>query len=134
MTYFPDRALYAGVPNALSAFLATYEHCSRRSGRTTAMVAALRDGDTVIFATEKEAMRAARLALDRGAHIRAVVVAVGKFDPGLFAQEGRRILFDHGWLTAYWSHVIAEGSAKFWECNDLYNPPFQEVAGTPKNY
>lgn len=134
MTHFPDRALYAAIPNALSAFLTTYEHCSARSGRTTATVHHLRDGDAVIFHDQREAMRVGRLALDAGKHIKCVVVAVDKFNPGVEVARGNRVLFDHGWVTAYWEHVLQKGSEQFWKVHELYNPSPQEVAGTPKAY
>lgn len=134
MTNFPDRALYAGIPNALRAFLTTYEHCSKGSGRTTASVAHVSDGDTVIFADTKEAIRFGRLALDARKHVRCIVVEVDKFNPGLVVEPGRRIWFDHGWVTAYWERVLERGSMKFWEVYEAYNPGFQEVAPTPKTY
>lgn len=96
-THFPDRALYAAIPNALRAFLVTYEDCSKGSGRTTASVAHVNDGDAVIFSNPKEAMRFGRLALDAGKHIKCVVVAVDKFNPGLLVEPGNRIWFDQ-WL------------------------------------
>lgn len=133
-THFPDRALYAAIPNALSAFLTTYEHCSRGSGRTTASVAHVNSGDAVIFLTPKEAMRFGRLALDEGKHIKCVVVDPDKFDPGLMVDRGRRIWFDHGWITAYWEGVLRKGSEKFWKVFEAYNPGFQEVAPSPKAY
>lgn len=133
-THFPDRALYAAIPNALRAFLVTYEDCSKGSGRTTASVAHVNDGDAVIFSNPKEAMRFGRLALDAGKHIKCVVVAVDKFNPGLLVEPGNRIWFDHGWISEYWSHVLDQGSRKFWEVFELYNPGYQEVAPSPKRY
>ena len=133
-THFPDRGLYAAIPNALSAFLTTYENCSRGSGRTTASLAHVNDGDTVIFATTGAAVHFGRLAERERKFIRCVVVAVDKFNPGLLVEPGKRIWFDHGWITEYWERVLSEGSRKFWEVYELYNPGFQEVAPTPKGY
>lgn len=134
MNHFPDRALYAAIPNALKAFAVTYEDCSKKSGRTTAALAAIADGDKVIFANAKEAMRFGQLAERAGKFIDCVVVPVTNFRIGLEARPGKRVWFDHGWLTEYWSHVIDEGSRKFWDCHELYNPSPQEVTGTPKAY
>lgn len=95
----------AGVKGAVEV----YFHSARRSGRTTAMLESLRDGDRVVFLEGQlaEARRIQRLAKELGKTI--MVYTVPPHNPrGIFekgSSEGRTI-FDHMWLEAYYRQKI----------------------------
>lgn len=98
-----DHGLQAHVKASLRTFIAF----SRRSGRTTAMIDAARDGDLIITANEPEARRLRRLLHDAGKE-----VAVGISDPGRNPMMLRgtnptgATIFDHVWLGLYWETQI----------------------------
>ena len=69
---------FFGIGAAYKAMAQVYSMAARRSGRTTALLNSLKDGDRVIFAKNEEADRFRRLAKHRGIEIKCVVVPVNQ--------------------------------------------------------
>lgn len=103
-----DHGLQAHVKASLRTFIAF----SRRSGRTTAMIDAARNGDLIITASEQEARRIRRLLQDAGKE-----VTVGISDPARDPMMRRgtnptgATIFDHSWLELYWETQIDRAAA-----------------------
>lgn len=80
---------------------------ARRSGRTTALVETVRDGDRIIFLNPREAHRVQRLVEERGVKCECVVLGPehAEWIFGRPPSEGRTI-FDHTWVEAYYAAAI----------------------------
>lgn len=93
-----------GIGNALRGQARCYFQTARRSGRTTALLESLRDGDRVIFATKKEADRVKRLAKQMDKEIEILVAPPKAPHDKLFSvgtPKGRTI-FDHSWVEQFY--------------------------------
>lgn len=92
-----------GIERLLSATVDAALNGARGSGRTSRMVADLRDGDVVVFGGERHARDVERVALAAGKRIRCVVVHPGDksmLDAKL-AGVRARVWFDHAWIEDY---------------------------------
>jgi hypothetical protein len=96
-----------GIGESIQEILRDYFGQERRTGRTTAMLEALRDGDMVVFLTHEEMRRVVRLAQIKGVKITGIVVPT--WNPHSVrdhpAPEGRTV-FDHSWIEAYYAQEI----------------------------
>lgn len=62
-----------GMYPASKAIMKIYFTFSRRTGRTTRMVAGLRDGDKIVFTNTNEAKRVYRLCREAGLKVQIIV-------------------------------------------------------------
>lgn len=99
-----------GIGAAIYGAVRIYTITSRRTGRTTSLVESLKDGDRVVFATDEEARRVARLCMDLGVKIDTVVL--GDRHPSELCRERGvsqgRTLFDHSWVERWYLRAIEE--------------------------
>ena len=100
-----------GIGNAMKSMAITYFQTSRATGRTTAMVEGLKDGDRVVFMTWVEATRVKRLCEERGVTIDCIVISPDQverlFERGI--SIGRTI-FDHSWVEKYYINALNQVS------------------------
>ena len=96
-----------GIGSAMKSIVRTYIRSSRRTGRTSALVESLKDGDRVVFLTNGEGERVRSLCEERGVGIRCLVCDPNDID--YVFQHGTsqgRTVFDHSWLEEYYQNVI----------------------------
>jgi len=113
----PQNTDFFGIGNALQGAAGIYFQTCRRTGRTTHLVEALKDGDRVVCASGPEAHRLGILARERGVEVQCVVV-----DPQNVHQlyemgtaQGR-LLFDHTWLERHYLLALDEAG---WRISEL---------------
>lgn len=103
-----------GIGAALEGAAVIYFRSARRSGRTTSLVESLKTGDRVVFLEAREADRVKRLCMERGVKIEVTVLDPKR--PGdIFHKNGSlpaegRMLFDHGWLEAFYLFRLREAA------------------------
>lgn len=98
-----------GIGAGVMGSVRTYFSAARQSGRTTALVESLKDGDRVVFTDDIQAEYVKKLCRQLGVKVECVVVSPrhpdGVFDRG--TPTGRTI-FDHVWLEEFYKERIAE--------------------------
>lgn len=101
-----------GIGAAMRGMALTYFQSARRTGRTTALVESVKDGDRIVFADSREAERVRRLCLERGITVECIV-SDPKTPQRLFERgtSKERTIFDHGWVEQYYLDVL-EGHAR----------------------
>jgi len=95
-----------GIGAAMRGVMGVYFTGARQTGRTTAMIEAVNDGDRIIFADSKEAARVERLLLHRGKSVTCLTISPRDsrfFNIG--TGQGRTI-FDHSWVEHYYLNAI----------------------------
>lgn len=103
-----------GIGAALEGAAQIYFRSARRSGRTTSLVESLKTGDRVVFLDAREADRVKMLCKERGVEIEVTVLDPKR--PGdIFHKNGSlpaegRMLFDHGWLEAFYLFRLQEAA------------------------
>lgn len=97
-----------GIGAAMQSLMFSYKVSSRHTGRTTSLVDSLKDGDRVIFLSQREAIRVQRLCKERGIeiatqvyHPKETAILASKSLP----RDGRTI-FDHSWVEEFYSIAI----------------------------
>ncbi|GMQ53463.1 hypothetical protein [Halopseudomonas aestusnigri] len=96
-----------GIGAGISGAAQTYLQAARRTGRTTAMLESLKDGDRVLCDSEREAARLRRLIKERG--LRVEVLAVSPSQPMVAFQRGTpsgRTVFDHSWVEQFYLNAV----------------------------
>lgn len=96
-----------GIGAAMKSMAQIYSHSARRTGRTTAFMNSLKDGDRIVCAQGREAERLRRLCQERSLNV--TVLAISPKDPGALFQHGTskgRTLFEHTWVEQYFQLVI----------------------------
>lgn len=96
-----------GIGAAMAGMLGTYQSAARRSGRTTRMINSLKNGDRVVFMTEREAKRVTRLCADRGISVDAIVGDPAR--PYTIMGSGRssgKTVFDHSFIEQFYLEAI----------------------------
>lgn len=92
-----------GIGAAIYGAARVYFQSARRTGRTTALLDGLKDGDRVCCATSAEARDLERQCKERGLKVQVFTLppnrALQVFDRG--TPQGRTI-FDHGWVELYY--------------------------------
>lgn len=112
------------VDAALKSMLQIYFSNARSSGRTSAMINSLKDGDVVIFADDREARRVKRLAAQRGIHIATSTARLDR--PEYYADKikGGRVVFDHEVIEAFYLREINH-------CTAFLDRLLEELSGRP---
>ncbi|WP_378952241.1 hypothetical protein [Mesorhizobium sp. ANAO-SY3R2] len=101
----------------LAAGLEIYILSSRRTGKTTRMIANLKDGDQVVTLHQKEADRLRRIFKERKLDVRVITIAEPQPHEVLTrvsTASGRgRTHFDHSWVEAFFSRAIDNAAKDF---------------------
>ncbi len=98
---------FFGIGAGVKAVVNLYSITARRSGRTISLINSLKDGDRVIFDSEREARRVQRLAKDRGINLDYLVV--NPDNPEALYQyrmSSGRTIFDHVWVEAFYKNSL----------------------------
>jgi hypothetical protein len=99
-----------GIGAAVKGMLMIYSRSGRKTGRTTALINSLKDGDRVIFSDKREANRFERLCRDRGLYVCCIVIEPR--EPQRVMALGRvtdcRTVFDHSWVEEFYLHKVKE--------------------------
>ena len=96
-----------GIGAALKAVANIYFMSARKSGRTTAMIDGLKNGDQVIFSNAQEAYRVQRLCREKGIDVKCISVEPHKFHAaGKFYNARGRTIFDHSWIEQYYLKTL----------------------------
>lgn len=101
----------------LTATLDVYGMTARRTGRTTAMLAAAQQGDLIIVATENEMMRLRKkLAATRDENkIQVVAMNPQRLNHlGSMRRNYRAIHFDHDWLERFYQNALSSASSELY--------------------
>lgn len=97
-----------GIGNGVQGAVNIYCQSARRTGRTTALVESLKDGDRVVFTDRREADRVKHLCKELGVAIDTMVVETT--DPSRLFDKGTptgRTVFDHSWVEKFYMEAIA---------------------------
>lgn len=101
-----------GIDAGLHGAARVYFGSARRSGRTTALVESLSDGDRVVFLNRAEADRVARLCKELGRKVECIVVEPrNSMEVMSRGTPKGRTVFDHDWLEKYYLDGLAQMSA-----------------------
>ncbi|MCC6478045.1 MAG: hypothetical protein IT552_02405 [Sphingomonadaceae bacterium] len=97
-----------GFGASIEAHIERFEMHSRQTGRTHAMLSAMKDGDTVFTNDIRKARYLEERAREMGKNIKARVLRPGpNADMSrLFVGRGTTY-FDHSWYLEFWTSVIA---------------------------
>lgn len=102
---------FFGIGPAIKSSVIMYQTCARGSGRTLSLVNSLKDGDRVVFTSDKEARRVERLAKERG--IKLEYMIVDPATPHRIYERGSsqgRTIFDHSWVEQYFLNAIEQAA------------------------
>lgn len=102
-----------GIGTALKALQEVYFRSGRSSGRTMAMVSALKTGDLVCFTQQREANRVKKMCEERGVTIDVIVVDPNH--PERLMERGtakERFVFDHSWVEQYYQRELEESGKR----------------------
>lgn len=102
-----------GIGSGVSGAAHTYFQASRRTGRTRSLVEIVKDGDRVVFLTEREARRVQHLCKERGVSIEVVVC--DPRTPERLLRRGNpshdeRMIFDHNWIEQFYLNAIQQAA------------------------
>lgn len=101
-----------GIGAAIHGAARVYFQSARRTGRTTALLDNLKDGDRVCCATSDEARHLERQCKERGLQVQVITLPINAahaiFERG--TPEGRTI-FDHGWVERYYLEALENARA-----------------------
>lgn len=101
-----------GIGAATSSMLAMYFETGRRTGRTSSLVESVKDGDRLIFTTEREARRVKTLCKERGVDIEIAVCDPAQPDGLLIRPPARgRTMFDHTWVEQFYMNKVTRATA-----------------------
>lgn len=101
-----------GIGEALRMSMRMYSHAKRATGRTTLLLSALRDGDTVVTAMRAEGQRLQQEARDRGIKIKTISydpreTLDRQYDQIMFSWDRKgQLYFDHMWFEAFYFYQI----------------------------
>jgi hypothetical protein len=93
-----------GIGAALSAMVDIYIISARQSGKTTALVESVKEGDRIYFLTRKEADRVRHLCAERGVTVECIVRGID--DQALRGTAQGRSIFDHRWVEEFYKASI----------------------------
>lgn len=118
------------VARFLTATLDVYCMTARRTGRTTAMLAAAQPGDLIIVPTEAEQYRIMRkLAVThRDREIQVIAMDPTRLEHlGPMRRNYRAVHFDHSWLERFYQTAFHSAAATLYfftqECTLPASPP-----------
>lgn len=82
---------------------------TRQTGRTTAMINMIKDGDRVVFLNRREANRVDSILRERGIKAHCIVASV--VTPEEIYRLGTpvgRLIFDHNWVEEYYRRTLCK--------------------------
>lgn len=99
---------FFGIGNALQGVFHVYLRMARQSGRTTALIRALKPGDRVVCLTDVHARNLERRAREFGVKDVQFVACEVRNSPTVFHRGTSQGLtyFDHPWVEAYYEQQI----------------------------
>lgn len=98
-----------GIGSAVLGVVQAYMQGARHTGRTTSLVAQVKDGDRIYFTDCAECERVRRLCLDRGVTVECVVIPRNGLDSLITEGTGKgRTWFDHSAVEIYYLQAIIE--------------------------
>ena len=96
-----------GIGSAAAMGLQLYESASRRSGRTTRMLAMATNDDVIVCRRAKESDRLRRLIKDSGKTTRVVTVEHSSELHRAFPPRAKgRAIFDHDWVHQFFVEAV----------------------------
>lgn len=99
-----------GIGAGLTGAMDIYFHASRGTGRTTSLVDSVKEGDRVIFVSEKQAKEFERKCKDRGLKVETMACGVDDFDRLIYARQpvqgDGRLIFDHVWVEQFYRYAL----------------------------
>lgn len=113
---------FFGIGTALRALFAAYTQTARRTGRTTRLVGALRDGDRVIVASVPEQRYLKSLMRMRGLEVEVRCIPPRDFHPGELERIQGRTHFDHGWIERFYEHQLSYAERALAEIEERLQP------------
>lgn len=116
-----------GIGAAVKAAAEIYFHAARQTGRTTALLDYVKNGDTVVFLGDKQARRFEQLTRERNLDIRCAVTPMNRLsDLGTWSTRRGRVLFDHEWIEEYHRLAIQQASENIRELERVLSRPEPE--------
>lgn len=102
-----------GIGAAIYGAARVYFQSARRTGRTTALLDGLKNGDRVVCATGAEAKHLERQCRERGVQVQVITLptnlAYSIFDR---STPNGRTIFDHGWVERYYMGALENARAE----------------------
>lgn len=96
-----------GIGVALHSVINAYFSGARRTGRTSSLVASVKDGDRIYFSRPQEAVRVKRLCAERGVNVECRVLDPQHLEKVFeYSPPQGRALFDHTLLEEYYLEVF----------------------------
>lgn len=103
---------FFGISSAIRSMLVMYRQVSRRTGRTTSMLDALKDGDRVFFVDSREASRVERLCRERGLKVDCCTCPVSNIGRAMERGTAQgKVIFDHTFVEEYYARAIDAAEA-----------------------
>jgi hypothetical protein len=100
-----------GIGVAVKGATEVYFRSGRRTGRTTAFVESLKDGDRIGCLDSRSADELRRRTRERGLQVEVIVLEPK--NAGTIFQRGTstgRTLFDHSWVEQYYREAIEQAA------------------------
>ena len=125
---------FFGIGRSLKAVMTVYFISARSSGRTTALIESVKNGDRLVFTNQHEAQRVKQLCWERGVTVECIVI-----DPRGASQiyllpslrgEGRTI-FDHTWIEHFYMAALETTEEKLAELERSSSGPEATTSITP---
>ena len=98
-----------GFGNAVLGATRVLIQSSRQTGRTTALLESLADGDRVVVTVESEARRWRGLLRERGLKVDVIVAPTS--DPGrlfTYPTSKGRTVFEHTWIEEFYMRLLSD--------------------------
>lgn len=99
-----------GIGHGIQGAARIYFQSGRQTGRTSSLVESLKDGDRVVFTTEREGRRVQALCKERNISIE-IIVCDTRIPDRLFHRGppsgNERTIFDHTWVEQYYKDALA---------------------------
>lgn len=111
-----------GIGSAIKAITRVYFRSARQTGRTTALIERVRDGDAIGFTNSREAERVRRLCLGQGKRIECVVFDSNRMEfRNLEGKRFNRLFFDHGLIEQLYMDAIDRTRREIDQCEAQYS-------------
>lgn len=119
-----------GIGSAASMALHLYESASRRSGRTSRMIAAAGEDDLIVCRTEKEAERLRRLLKEAGKCTKVKAIPhTDELHERIGARPRGRAIFDHSWVHQFFVDAVKDAEDNLQRIEDaLSSVPRDRIA------
>ena len=95
-----------GIGSAARMALHLFESASRRTGRTSRMIAAARDDDLIVCRHSKEAERVRRLLKEAGKKTGVTAVEHADDLHRISRRADGRVVFDHDWVHQFFVDAV----------------------------